>query len=204
MRLGVPGLRGPRALDELARLLVSTGELTAADLRPPAGPGNAGLTAAEPARSAACPPSAGPLPCLRVPRERVLVTGSAGHLGEALVRILRAPGATSWGWTCSPRRSPPCRIGHRPRLRPRAGRRRPCSTPPRCTSPTSGRTRGRSSWTRTSRGRWRCSRRPSPPGWRLRLHQHHQRLRPGAHPAAGRAGGVDHRGVAPVPRTSTG
>ena len=32
-RLGVPGLRGPRALDELALLLVSTGELTAADLR---------------------------------------------------------------------------------------------------------------------------------------------------------------------------
>jgi hypothetical protein len=32
-RLGVPGLRGPRALEELALLLVSTGELTTADLR---------------------------------------------------------------------------------------------------------------------------------------------------------------------------
>jgi hypothetical protein len=32
-RLGVPGLRGPRALEELARLLISTGELTAEDLR---------------------------------------------------------------------------------------------------------------------------------------------------------------------------
>lgn len=32
-RLGVPGLRGPRALDELALLLISTGELTSADLR---------------------------------------------------------------------------------------------------------------------------------------------------------------------------
>jgi hypothetical protein len=31
--MGFPGLRGPRALDELALLLVSTGELTAADLR---------------------------------------------------------------------------------------------------------------------------------------------------------------------------
>ena len=31
-RLGVPGLRGPRALDELATLLISTGELTATDL----------------------------------------------------------------------------------------------------------------------------------------------------------------------------
>ena len=33
VRLGAPGLRGPRALEELALLLVSTGELTAADLR---------------------------------------------------------------------------------------------------------------------------------------------------------------------------
>jgi hypothetical protein len=33
VRLGVPGLRGPRALEELALLLTSTGELTAADLR---------------------------------------------------------------------------------------------------------------------------------------------------------------------------
>jgi len=29
----VPGLRGPRALEELAVLLISTGELTADDLR---------------------------------------------------------------------------------------------------------------------------------------------------------------------------
>jgi len=33
IRLGVPGLRGPRALEELARLLMSTGTLTADDLR---------------------------------------------------------------------------------------------------------------------------------------------------------------------------
>jgi hypothetical protein len=32
-RLGVPGLHGSRALDELATLLISTGELTAEDLR---------------------------------------------------------------------------------------------------------------------------------------------------------------------------
>jgi predicted component of type VI protein secretion system len=32
-RLGVPGLRGPRALEELAMLLISTGELAANDLR---------------------------------------------------------------------------------------------------------------------------------------------------------------------------
>jgi hypothetical protein len=33
VRLGAPGLRGPRALQELALLLISTGELTTADLR---------------------------------------------------------------------------------------------------------------------------------------------------------------------------
>jgi hypothetical protein len=33
VRLGVPGLRGPRALEELAALLISTGELTVDDLR---------------------------------------------------------------------------------------------------------------------------------------------------------------------------
>jgi hypothetical protein len=33
LRLGAPGLRGPRALEELALLLISTGELTPTDLR---------------------------------------------------------------------------------------------------------------------------------------------------------------------------
>jgi predicted component of type VI protein secretion system len=33
LRIGVPGLRGPRALEELAALLISTGELTSDDLR---------------------------------------------------------------------------------------------------------------------------------------------------------------------------
>ncbi len=33
LRIGVPGLRGPRALEELAALLISTGELTTDDLR---------------------------------------------------------------------------------------------------------------------------------------------------------------------------
>jgi hypothetical protein len=32
-RVGAPRLRGPRALEELALLLISTGELTADDLR---------------------------------------------------------------------------------------------------------------------------------------------------------------------------
>jgi predicted component of type VI protein secretion system len=41
VRIGVPGLRGPRALEELAALLISTGELTTDDLRrlPPSAPG---------------------------------------------------------------------------------------------------------------------------------------------------------------------
>ena len=40
VRIGVPGLRGPRALEELAALLISTGELTDEDLRrlPPVAP----------------------------------------------------------------------------------------------------------------------------------------------------------------------
>jgi predicted component of type VI protein secretion system len=33
VRIGVPGLRGPRALEELAALLISTGELTTDDVR---------------------------------------------------------------------------------------------------------------------------------------------------------------------------
>ena len=33
VRIGVPGLRGPRALEELAALLISTGELTQDDLK---------------------------------------------------------------------------------------------------------------------------------------------------------------------------
>jgi hypothetical protein len=40
VRIGVPGLRGPRALEELAALLISTGELTVEDLKrlpPPTG-----------------------------------------------------------------------------------------------------------------------------------------------------------------------
>jgi len=55
-RLGVPGLRGPRALDELAMLLISTGELTAGDLRRL--PSEAG---AGPARSVSLMPSGGVL-----------------------------------------------------------------------------------------------------------------------------------------------
>src|SRR5215831_16819685 len=43
-------------------------------------------------KPSAIPVWPGPLTMLGVPRERVLVTGSAGHLGEALVRVLREQG----------------------------------------------------------------------------------------------------------------
>ncbi len=44
VRIGVPGLKGPRALEELAALLISTGELTDEDLRrlPPVPPHETG------------------------------------------------------------------------------------------------------------------------------------------------------------------
>jgi predicted component of type VI protein secretion system len=56
VRIGVPGLRGPRALEELAALLISTGELTTDDLRrlPPA-PGAASPTPATPTGGPATP-----------------------------------------------------------------------------------------------------------------------------------------------------
>jgi hypothetical protein len=71
VRIGVPGLRGPRALEELAALLISTGELTTDDLRrlplaaspaaarpAPAMPPAASPAAARPAP--AMPPAASP------------------------------------------------------------------------------------------------------------------------------------------------
>ncbi|MBO0824248.1 MAG: hypothetical protein J2P27_10390 [Actinobacteria bacterium] len=50
VRIGVPGLRGPRALEELVALLISTGELTADDLRR--------LPPLPPAASSTTPPAA--------------------------------------------------------------------------------------------------------------------------------------------------
>jgi hypothetical protein len=55
VRIGVPGLRGPRALEDLAALLISTGELTDEDLRrlPPKPP--PAESASGPANSPAAP-----------------------------------------------------------------------------------------------------------------------------------------------------
>ena len=49
VRIGVPGLRGPRALEELAALLISTGELTTDDLRRLPPPTSSPSTALPPA-----------------------------------------------------------------------------------------------------------------------------------------------------------
>ncbi|MGE5289287.1 MAG: hypothetical protein ACM3ML_19235 [Micromonosporaceae bacterium] len=62
-RLGVPGLHGPRALDELAALLISTGELTTDDLRrlpakAPSAPAKAPPASAKPPSASAKAPSA--------------------------------------------------------------------------------------------------------------------------------------------------
>jgi hypothetical protein len=57
-RLGVPGLRGPRALEELATLLISTGELTARDLRLLPGAAPSGSPGAPSSAAEASPASA--------------------------------------------------------------------------------------------------------------------------------------------------
>jgi hypothetical protein len=63
VRIGVPGLRGPRALEELAALLISTGELTTDDLR------RLPTAAARPVPAAAAPAqaAAGPRPTPATP-----------------------------------------------------------------------------------------------------------------------------------------
>ena len=51
-RLGVPGLRGPRALEELARVLIATSTLTPDDLkRLPPRPGPGGTAPGRPGPS---------------------------------------------------------------------------------------------------------------------------------------------------------
>ena len=67
VRIGVPGLRGPRALEELAALLISTGELTTDDLRRlpatvarPTAAATPAPAAAKPAPAAARPAPASP------------------------------------------------------------------------------------------------------------------------------------------------
>ena len=74
---------------------------------------------------------------------RILVTGSSGHLGEALLRVLRADGHEVIGLDVrAVGVDDRHRIGDRPRRRPggAASGSRACCTPRRCTSRTWGRT----------------------------------------------------------------
>jgi hypothetical protein len=91
------------------------------------------------------------------------------------------------------------RAGHRPRGRPavpgRRGRRparRDAPQTPHRVAPAAG-VRGHQRQRDAGAARGGHRRR----GGELRVHQQHQRLRPGAHAAAGRAGDVDHRGRHP-------
>ncbi len=119
----------------------------------------------------------------------ILVTGSAGHLGEALMRRLRAG---------RPRRARPrhqavavhrpCRLGRRPALRrglhgrrARRHSRRDAAQAPRrdpCAAGLRRRQRQRNAGAARSGRRGR--------GRGLRLHQHHQRLRPALDAGRGR------------------
>ena len=112
---------------------------------------------------------------------KILVTGSAGHLGEALVRTLHATGAR--------RRRPRhhCVAVHaRRRLDRRSRRRRrvpcaastPCCTPRRCTSRTSRRTARQEFVDTNVTGTLTLLEAAVASGRaRVRVHQHHQRVR---------------------------
>ena len=139
---------------------------------------------------------------------RILVTGSAGHLGEALMRVLaelRTRGHRHRRAALAVHR--PRGLDRRPRLRAlvharhaRRDARRDAAQAARGHA-----RRGRTSSTPTSPARSTCWRRR----WRrsvqrLCLHQHDQRLRPRAGAAGRRTGGLDRpRTWCRCPRTST-
>ena len=141
-------------------------------------------------------------------RMRILVTGSSGHLGEALCRVLRPTVRTSSSidvlpsaHTTSSARSPTATLVRAAHARAST----PCCTPRRCTSRTSARTRRQDFVDTNVTGTLNLLEEAVAAGvGALRLHQHHQRLRPRADAAAGRARGLDHRGRrARSRRTST-
>ena len=141
-------------------------------------------------------PSAWPRRCDNTYDVKVLVTGSAGHLGEALMRTL--PDAVGLDVA-------PVALHVRGRLggRPRAGARRDGGRRrrrPRRHAAQAARRLPREAGLRrhqrhrhadAARGGGRRRRGP------LRLHEHDERVRPRARPAARRARRVDHRGRRP-------
>jgi predicted component of type VI protein secretion system len=86
VRLGVPGLRGPRALEELAALLISTGELTTDDLR------RLPSTAAKPAQAAG---AATPAPAAARPAPSAQPTPAAVTPALAPAAVTPAPAAAT-------------------------------------------------------------------------------------------------------------
>ena len=128
---------------------------------------------------------------------RVLVSGSAGHLGEALVRVLGDAGHDVVGLDllASPytqRR----RLDRRPRVRPRGGggrgrggARGDAAQAPRRFA-RAGRFRGHQHRRDAEPARGGGGRRREP----LPVHEHHERVRPRPDPGSRRARGLDHGG----------
>ena len=85
----------------------------------------------------------------------ILVTGSSGHLGEGLVRVLRAEGVAARGLDVlpSPWTDVVGSVADRAVVRAAIDGATPSCTPRRCTSRTSARTPRRRSSTSTSPGR---------------------------------------------------
>ena len=132
---------------------------------------------------------------------RILVTGSAGHLGEALVRSLREAGHDVVGLDLldSAYTDVAASVTDRAAVRAAmAGAEAVLHTAtlhkPHVTSHAAAGVRGheRDRHAGPAGGGGRRRRR------RLRPHQHDERVRPGADPRGGRAGGVDHRGRRPA------
>ena len=131
------------------------------------------------------------------PRMRILVTGSAGHLGEALVSVLGADGHDVAGLDLLPSPHTPLlglrrRRGPRPprprRRRRRRPRRDPAQAARRDAYAPGVRRDERDGHADPARGRRRGR------GGPLRVHEHHERVRACADAAARRPRGVDHRG----------
>jgi hypothetical protein len=94
VRIGVPGLRGPRALEELAALLISTGELTTDDLRRLPTAARPVPATAAPAQAAAGPRLTPASPGTPAPAAARPAPGAAGPVLATPAAARPAPVAT--------------------------------------------------------------------------------------------------------------